>query len=105
MNKQVTIDVYGSDVPCSSCLHSPSSKDTFEWIQAALSRKFPNQPFIINYIDIEKATSKDDLILKQIIEGKVFYPAVVINGELVAEGDPRLKTIYEAMEKQGYTAE
>lgn len=53
MNKTVDLYVYGRDVLCASCVNLPSSKDTFEWLDAALKRKYPNQPFRITYIDIE----------------------------------------------------
>lgn len=96
------IIVYGSNQPCPSCLHSPSSKETFEWLKAALSRKYPNQPFTIEYIDIENPPDETDSILASIIIGDIFYPAVVLNGELVGEGNPQLKPIYAKLEKLGY---
>lgn len=47
------IEVFGADIICASCVNAPSSKDTYEWLQAAISRKYPEQPFTIRYIDIE----------------------------------------------------
>jgi len=100
--KKANIVVYGCDYPCPSCVHSPSSKETYEWLKAALERKYPNQPFTIEYIDIEKCSHTDSYI-ESIREGKIFYPAVVINGDLVGEGNPQLKTIFKSMEELGYT--
>jgi len=34
----------------------------------------------------------------------MFYPIVFVNDELVAEGIPRLKPIYQALEKHGIPA-
>ena len=50
---QPIIEVYGADIMCASCVNAPSSKDTYEWLQAAIARKYPAQPFTIRYIDIE----------------------------------------------------
>ena len=38
------IEVFGADIICASCVNAPSSKDTYEWLQAAISRKYPEQP-------------------------------------------------------------
>ena len=62
MNKNNTnIEIYGADIICASCVNAPSSKDTYEWLQAAIDRKYPNQPYAIDYIDIESdvITTKD----------------------------------------------
>lgn len=40
MEKKVAIQVYGAEQICASCVGAPSSKDTFEWLKAALSRKY-----------------------------------------------------------------
>jgi len=50
--KTVEIAVYGADQLCPSCVHLPSSKETYEWLEAAISRKYTNQPFTITYVDI-----------------------------------------------------
>ncbi len=47
------IEIYGTAVICASCVNAPSSKDTYEWLQAAIDRKYPDQPYDIRYIDIE----------------------------------------------------
>lgn len=96
------IIVYGSDLPCPSCLHSPSSKETFDWLKAAISRKYLNQPFTIKYLDVENPPDETDPFVISIVNGDIFYPAVVLNGELIGEGNPQLKPIYAKLEKLGY---
>lgn len=99
----IDIVVYGSDAPCPSCLHSPSSRETKEWMEAAIGRKFPGQPLPVRYVDIEEpGNEKDKAFCERILNDEFFYPLVVINGEVAGEGDPRLKSIYEIIEKYGY---
>lgn len=59
MQKEISIEVYGTEVICASCVNAPSSIDTYEWLEAAISRKYKDQPFSITYIDIEKPVSLD----------------------------------------------
>jgi disulfide oxidoreductase YuzD len=49
-------------------------------------------------------TDEDTAFVEMMIEEDLFYPVVVMNGEIVAEGNPRLKTIFDLMEKSGYKA-
>ena len=104
---KLEIMLYGAEQLCPSCLTSPSSKETHEWLEAAIERKFPNQPFTITYVDIfnPPADPEKHEFAKKIIEENMFYPVVVINEKVVAEGSPRLKVIYAEMEKYGYTGE
>lgn len=102
--REVEILVYGAEQLCPSCVNLPSSKETFEWLGAAVGRKFPNQPFKISYVDIfdpPTDVSKRDFAQRVIEEG-MFYPVVLIEDEVVGEGNPRLKTIFAEMEKYGY---
>lgn len=105
--KEITIDVYGADVICASCVNAPTSKDTYEWLEAAISRKYPEQPFRIEYIDIEQPI--DDPvradIAQRIREDDFFYPLVMIGGEVVGEGYIQLKPVFKELEKHGFTAE
>ena len=39
---KISVVVYGADVVCASCVNAPTSKDTFEWLQPLLKRKFLN---------------------------------------------------------------
>ncbi|AST93134.1 disulfide oxidoreductase [Sutcliffiella cohnii] len=103
--KQIEIEVYGAEVLCPSCVNLPSSKETYEWLQAAVERKFPKQPFTISYIDIYNPPTEEEKkqFAEKVVEEDLFYPVVVINGEIVGEGNPKLKAVYAEMEKYGYT--
>ncbi|KSU83403.1 disulfide oxidoreductase [Fictibacillus enclensis] len=101
--KQITIKVFGGEQKCASCVNLPSSKETAEWLEAAISRKYPDQLFTIEYIDIfSSVEGENQKFAHQIVEEELFYPVVVINDEIVAEGNPRLKDIYAIMELNGY---
>ena len=103
--KQVEICLYGADVICPACVQLPSSKATYEWLEAAIKRKYPNQPFSITYIDIFSPPEDDEekkAFAKKVIEEELFYPVIVIEGAIVGEGNPKLKAIYAEMEKYGY---
>ena len=54
MNESIAIiEVYGANIICASCVNAPSSKDTYEWLQAAIARKFPNQEVTYHVIQKE----------------------------------------------------
>lgn len=101
---KVIIEIYGADIICASCVNSPSSKDTYEWLQAAIDRKYLNQPYEIEYIDIESEVTeeKHKRIIQQIQEDVFFYPLVMINDEMIGEGYIQLKPVFSALEKYGY---
>ncbi|SFD50526.1 Disulfide oxidoreductase YuzD [Bacillus sp. OV194] len=100
---QIIIKVFGGEQKCASCVNLPTSKETAEWLEAAISRKFPEQLFSIEYVDIFSPTEgENQKFALQILEEDLFYPVVVINNKIVAEGNPRLKDIYEIMEQHGY---
>lgn len=103
-NTGVEIIVYGGEEICQSCVRMPSSKETVEWLGAAVARKFPNQEFLISYVDIFNPPEDPvkQAFAKKVVEDEMFYPVVVINEKVVGEGDPRLKTIFLEMEKYGY---
>lgn len=106
-NKNVEVIIYGAEQLCSSCVHLPSSIDTFEWLQAALARKYSGQPIKISYVDIynppEEKAIRD--FAQKMIDEDMFYPVVVINEKVVGEGNLRLKSIYAELEKYGYKEE
>ncbi|CAG9621056.1 YuzD family protein [Sutcliffiella rhizosphaerae] len=107
MKKIVEICVYGAEVLCPSCVNLPSAKETYEWLEAAVARKFPGQDFSISYIDIFNTENCEEAkkdFAKRVVDEDMFYPVVVIEGEIVGEGNPKLKTVYMEMEKYGYTA-
>jgi disulfide oxidoreductase YuzD len=101
--QQVEILVYGAEQRCASCVNLPSSKETTEWLAAALTRKYKSQPYTVRYVDIfNPDTEIEKAFSKRVMEEGLFYPVVVIEGEIVAEGNPRLKDIYKIMEQHGY---
>ncbi|WP_249871174.1 YuzD family protein [Oceanobacillus saliphilus] len=101
--KKVIITIYGSEQICASCVGAPGSKDTYEWLQAAIGRKYIDAPIAYEYIDINQPpdVEKHQKFVEQIIEEDLFYPIVFVNDEMVAEGIPRLKTIYSSLDKHG----
>lgn len=103
--KHVTLTVYGAEQICPSCVGAPGSKDTYEWLQAAIGRKYDDEVIAYEYIDIEEEQEdeKHRQFVERVFEEDLFYPVVLINDELVAEGIPRLKPIYKALEKHGVT--
>ncbi|WP_316571553.1 YuzD family protein [Neobacillus sp. YIM B06451] len=104
--KKVEIIVYGADQLCPSCVNLPSSKETYEWLEAAVSRKFPDQPFDITYVDIYNPPEAEEKrsFAERVIEEDMFYPVVLIGDKIVGEGNPRLKTVFAELENHGYGA-
>ena len=101
------IEIFGADIICASCVNAPSSKDTYEWLEAALSRKYPNQPFIIRYIDIESplTDAREQDYASRIQQDDFFYPLVLINDEVVGEGYIQLKSVTDKLESLGFSTE
>lgn len=102
----LVLTVYGADKPCPSCLHAPSSKETMEWVEAAVLRKFAGSDIAVRYVDIdhsEMATEEDQHFSEHIQAESYFYPLVVVNGQVVGEGNPKLKQIFQAIEACGYS--
>ena len=104
---KVKIEIYGADVICASCVNAPSSKDTYEWLQAAIDRKYPGQPYDIEYIDINSEITDDrqQSIAKQVQNDEFFYPLVMIDEEMIGEGYIQLKPVFTELEKHGYVPE
>lgn len=105
--KEVEISVFGAERLCPSCVNLPSSKDTFEWLQAAITRKFPKQPITFSYFDIDHDEPPSEIkreFVQRIIDEELFYPLVVVEDTIVGEGNPRLKAIYQELNKYGYEA-
>ncbi|WP_090843895.1 YuzD family protein [Alkalicoccus daliensis] len=105
MNKKgvipVKITVYGAEQKCASCIHLPSAIETKEWLEAAVSRKFPDYPLEFIYCDIEQPQTEEEKDFSaRILEEEYFYPLVVLEGEVIAEGDPRLPVIYKHIEQK-----
>lgn len=101
--EMVNVQVYGTKVICASCVGMPSSTETFEWLQAAIGRKYEGQEnkFNFEYIDFQEEQEDEDkkTFAERVVEEDLFYPVVLVNGEIVGEGNPRLKDVYEEIEK------
>lgn len=101
--EMVNVQVYGTKVICASCVGMPSSTETFEWLQAAIGRKYEGQEnkFNFEYIDFQEEQEDEDkkAFAERVVEEGLFYPVVLVNGEIVGEGNPRLKDVYEEIEK------
>lgn len=104
IKKKIEIEVFGAENVCASCVNLPSSKDTYEWLEAALTRKFPNQPFSITYIDMFNPPDLDKQknFAKRMIDEDLFYPLVIIEDEIVGEGNVSLKKVVDLMGNYGY---
>lgn len=103
MSKDITITVYGAAQICPSCVGAPGSKDTYEWLQAAIGRKYEAEEVDYVYVDItQKQENKEhQAFVDRVYEEDLFYPIVFVNDEMVGEGIPRLKTVYVELDKQG----
>ena len=105
--KVVEIAIFGAEQICASCVNLPSSIETYEWLEAAITRKFPNQPFKFTYTDIFEPPIEDQdkqQFAQKVIDEDLFYPVILVEGKIVGEGSARLKTIYAELEKYGYAA-
>lgn len=96
MSKQIEMTIYGAEVKCASCINLPSAKETKEWLEAAINRKFSNSAILFRYVDINVPETEEDKVYAEAIrEDEYFYPLVVLNGEVVGEGNPNIKVINE----------
>lgn len=102
MSHALKITVYGRDQICASCVGAPSSTETYEWLQAAIGRKYDSTKFEYEYVDMDKMQSeeKHQKMIEQMEEEDFLYPLVLLNDEIVAEGIPHLKQIYKAIDAQ-----
>jgi disulfide oxidoreductase YuzD len=99
---KIELVVYGAETTCPSCVGMPSSTETFEWLKAAIDRKYEGHTISFVYVDIfhvEHEIEERQQFAARVIEEDLFYPVVLINDEIVGEGNPRLKNIYEEIEK------
>ncbi|MEI3605477.1 YuzD family protein [Pseudogracilibacillus sp. SE30717A] len=103
MKSPLQITVYGRKEICPSCVGAPGSWDTFEWLQAAIGRKFGVEKFRYTYIDMDQKQSDDKHreFIEHIIEEDRFYPVLLMNNEIIAEGNPNLKTVFNVIESYG----
>lgn len=97
----VEVVVYGAEELCASCVNFPSAQETTSWLKAALGRKYQDAVHV-HYVDIHQPEGKEEeAFSRRVIEEDLWYPVVVIGGEIVAEGNPRLKTIQQKLESIG----
>ncbi|ADH98688.1 YuzD family protein [Salisediminibacterium selenitireducens] len=97
--KPVQITIFGAEQKCASCIHLPSAKETMEWLEAALTRKFPDKKLAFTYVDIEDPQSQEEKEWAEaILNDEYFYPLVLINGEVSAEGDPHLPALVKQIQ-------
>ncbi|WP_082153756.1 YuzD family protein [Bacillus sp. LL01] len=97
--REIKLVVYGAEEKCASCINLPTAYETKEWLEAALSRKFEDNKVEVDYIDIHGSFDESHRSYVQaILDDEYFYPLIVFNDEVVGEGNPRLKTIYEKIE-------
>ncbi|UFJ39670.1 YuzD family protein [Brevibacillus humidisoli] len=97
--------VYGTEQLCASCVNLPSAKETAEWLRAALARKYGENICEVRYCDFQQAVTEEDKSWAERIVGEdLWYPLVVISGEIVGEGNPKLKDIYKKLEGLGLSA-
>ncbi|HLR81196.1 MAG TPA: YuzD family protein [Bacillota bacterium] len=102
MTKQgVKITVYGAEQVCPSCVGAPGSKETYEWLQAAIGRKYTQALIDFEYIDIDEEQEDEhhQQFIEKIFADDMFYPIVLVNDKIVAEGIPHLKTIYQELDQ------
>ncbi|WP_044640990.1 YuzD family protein [Risungbinella massiliensis] len=106
MDKEtIQVEVYGLEQRCASCVNLPSSKETASWLEAALQRKYGSQVAVV-YVDLDSPENdRQQQFATKIVDEDLWYPVVIIQQDIVAEGNPKLKTIYESVEKLGAIAQ
>jgi len=99
----ITLTVYGAEQICASCVGAPSSKDTYEWLQAAITRKYDTNGISYQYIDINapQEDEKHKAFVERIFDEDLFYPIVFVDDEMVAEGMPKHKNVYKELDDRG----
>ncbi|SMO82789.1 YuzD family protein [Melghirimyces algeriensis] len=100
----VELLVYGAEELCPSCVNFPSAQETASWLEAALERTYGDQ-ISVRYVDIHQPLGDEEKAFSQrVIDEELWYPVVVIDGEIVGEGNPRLKDIKKKLESMGLYA-
>lgn len=102
-NQDLIVTVYGRKQICASCVGAPGSKDTYEWLQAAIGRKYDTSNVSYQYIDMDLDTHEEEHLkmIEQMEEEDIFYPLVLMNEDIVAEGIPNLKMIFREIDERG----
>ncbi|MDR6226291.1 YuzD family protein [Desmospora profundinema] len=100
----VNVQVYGAEERCASCVNFPSAQETASWLEAALGRKF-GDAVNVRYIDIHDPEGTDEKAFsRRVIEEDLWYPVVVIDHEIVGEGNPKLNAIQRKLEEMGLSS-
>lgn len=95
----LSVYVYGAEQICSSCVNLPSSKATATWLEAALGRKYGDK-ITVRYVDIHQPeTETEKVFCDRVLEEELWYPVVVIEDEIIAEGNPKLKEICQVIDR------
>lgn len=100
------VNVYGRDVVCASCVNAPGSQETYEWLEALLTRKYPDNHFSFNYIDLDESENLSDFdtsVIEQIEQDELFYPLVSINDEILQDGYVQIKPIQRWIDEKEKT--
>ena len=85
MKKPIEVTVYGAETICAGCHNLPSSRETASWLEAALGRSYGDQ-VRVRYVDIHGPEGERDAeFSRRVIEEELWYPVVVIDGEVVGE--------------------
>lgn len=94
------ITVYGREQICASCVGAPGSKETYEWLQAAIRRKYDESDFLYEYVDMDQVQSEEKHIemIEKMEEEDMFFPLILLNDQIIAEGIPHLKKIFQSIE-------
>lgn len=94
---KVSVVVYGAEIICASCVNAPTARNTYDWLQPLLQRKFPDIDFEFTYIDFQNDTENlsdhDQQFIERIQDDELFYPLVTMNDEYVADGYIQTKQI------------
>ncbi|MCS4486826.1 YuzD family protein [Staphylococcus americanisciuri] len=94
---KVSVIVYGAETVCASCVNAPSARNTFDWLQTLLPKKYPELDFSFTYIDIindvDCLTDHDEQFIEQIRNDELFYPLITMNDAYVADGYIQLKPL------------
>src|SRR5699024_9240168 len=100
MQNETVLKVYGRNQICASCVGAPSSWDTFEWLQAAIDRKYDTSKMNYEYIDMDKPQENEQeaSFIEQMEEEDWLYPRVTLNGSISAADIPQIKKIYKAVD-------
>ncbi len=97
--------VYGAENLCASCVNAPSSIETASWLEAALSRRYDSEKFLVRYIDINQPQTDTELQFSQrVLDEDLWYPVIVVNETIISEGNPQLKQVFQALEEVGLEA-